>query len=411
MNWHEVTSLENLKIKGRKLFRLGPAQIAVFMVGERVYAIDNRCPHEGYPLMQGDIDSARCTLTCHWHNWKFDLQQGDALVGQDAVRTYPTRVVEGKVEIDLRPADPEKLKLERLKALQAAFNERQYGRVARELARMHYQGLDPLDALRAAITWASPLLEFGSTHAHAAMADWLTLANEAETPQQRLIPLLESFDHLALDVLGKGEYPYPQGEKAFSEQALLAAVEAEAEAEAMMLLRGAWAQGLGFAQLLPVLTQAALAHHLDFGHSLIYVQKSAELIETLGKEVEAPLTLSLLRAILQATREDLLPAFKDYAPALEKLQAQGFGPSASPPDFEPLLGTSVKKAFAWVLAQGVEHRPEALFATLLQALAHNLLYFDEGHQWAREVTVDDNVGWLDATHGLTFANAVHTLCR
>lgn len=411
MSWHEVTTLEQLKSRGRILFRHGASQIAVFAVGENFYAVDNRCPHEGYPLMQGEIDPTRCTLTCQWHNWKFDLGQGEALVGQDAVRTYPVKLEGDKLWIELSPPAPGVLKSARLKALKAAFGERQYGRVARELARMHFQGLDPKDALRAAIGWAHSRLEFGMTHAHAAMADWLSLAHSRQNAQEQLIPLLEAFDHLALDVLGSGEFPYPTGSMPYDEAEWLAAIEAEDEPKAMAMLNQALNSGRPFKELLPAFTQAALAHHLDFGHSLIYVQKTAELIDHLGQTVAADLCRALLRSIIYATREDLLPDFKAYAPALGELRAQGFGTAAQTPAIDGLLGSSVKNALGWVLTQAAESAPEAIFRALLQALAHNLLHFDAAHQSAREVPVGDTVGWLDVTHGLTFANAVHTLCR
>jgi nitrite reductase/ring-hydroxylating ferredoxin subunit len=34
-----------------------------------VYAADNRCPHQGYVLKDGDIRGD--VLACAWHNWKF----------------------------------------------------------------------------------------------------------------------------------------------------------------------------------------------------------------------------------------------------------------------------------------------------------------------------------------------------
>jgi hypothetical protein len=36
-----------------------------FMTGERVFALDNRCPHMGFPLDRGTVEDG--ILTCHWH--------------------------------------------------------------------------------------------------------------------------------------------------------------------------------------------------------------------------------------------------------------------------------------------------------------------------------------------------------
>ena len=51
-----------------------------------------------------------------------------------------------------------------------------------------------------------------------------------------------------------------------------------------------------------------------------------------------------------------------------------------------------------------------LFHALLGSNARNLLAFDDRHQDQVRIPVDDNVGWLSFTHGITFANAVRTQC-
>jgi nitrite reductase/ring-hydroxylating ferredoxin subunit len=48
--------------------------ILVVWHGDRIYALDNRCPHLGFPLHRGSI--ADGILTCHWHHARFDLVSG-----------------------------------------------------------------------------------------------------------------------------------------------------------------------------------------------------------------------------------------------------------------------------------------------------------------------------------------------
>ena len=52
-----------------------------------MHACNNRCPHEGYPLVEGALDAESCILTCHWHNWKFDLRTGANHYGGDNLRS------------------------------------------------------------------------------------------------------------------------------------------------------------------------------------------------------------------------------------------------------------------------------------------------------------------------------------
>src|SRR5262249_47372355 len=71
---------------------------------------------------------------------------------------------------------------------------------------------------------------------------------------------------------------------------------------------------------------------------------------------------------------------------------------------------STRDALAWVARHIGTHRPETLYDALLEALARNLLHFDTSYGAAFDRPVRQNVGWLDFTHGVTFANAARALC-
>jgi nitrite reductase/ring-hydroxylating ferredoxin subunit len=88
-------TLADIRTNGRKVVRKDGKQILLILAGERVFAIANRCPHEGYPLVEGALDDA-CVLTCHWHNWKFDLRSGATIYGGDTLRVYPVKVEGGR---------------------------------------------------------------------------------------------------------------------------------------------------------------------------------------------------------------------------------------------------------------------------------------------------------------------------
>ena len=106
--WVEAMPLTVLEQAGRKIFKAGGKQIVLFHVDGKVHACNNRCPHEGYPLIEGTVDQAggACRLTCNWHNWKFDLTTGEAMVGGDAVRLYPVKIEDGEVLVDLSDPAP-----------------------------------------------------------------------------------------------------------------------------------------------------------------------------------------------------------------------------------------------------------------------------------------------------------------
>src|SRR5262249_18304809 len=55
MTWEKTIPVSELTGRPR-VFKRPPRQVALFLVSERVFAVDNRCPHEGYPLAEGKVD-------------------------------------------------------------------------------------------------------------------------------------------------------------------------------------------------------------------------------------------------------------------------------------------------------------------------------------------------------------------
>jgi nitrite reductase/ring-hydroxylating ferredoxin subunit len=63
-------------------------QILLLRAGGKLHALDNACPHEGNPLVEGEVLGDQ--LECAYHGWRFDLATGACLYGDDAARRYET---------------------------------------------------------------------------------------------------------------------------------------------------------------------------------------------------------------------------------------------------------------------------------------------------------------------------------
>lgn len=402
--WTDVAAADVLNKKDRCVLKIGNKQILIFKDGEEIRACNNRCPHEGYPLSEGNISDG-CILTCNWHNWKFDLSTGDTLIGGDTLRRYPAMIDSGRIWIDASDPPAEQIIGEALKGITDCFDNHEYDRMAREVARIEGAGGSALQALHHVIDETHEHFEYGMTHAVAAGADWLRLYQDnIDDPGRRLAAVVEVIGNLAWDSRRMPQFPFTSGRQTFDSEKFLNAIEAEDEETSIALIRGAIREGLDFDELYEPLARAALAHYQDFGHSLIYVNKAREFIECAGKSALEPVLFMLARSLVYATREDLIPEFRAYRLALRG----SFSPQSKiHPD------TIRSQGVAQVLEQITysDGTYEETYHALMEAAAWQLLHVDLSYAENLSGPVQDNVGWLDVTHTVTFANAVRTTCQ
>jgi nitrite reductase/ring-hydroxylating ferredoxin subunit len=98
----QVASLSDLEDEGRKVVSSDGQPIALFHHEGEVYAVDNRCPHMGFPLTRGTVEDG--ILTCHWHHARFELEEGDTFdLFADDVQTFPTAIRDDEVYLDPDP--------------------------------------------------------------------------------------------------------------------------------------------------------------------------------------------------------------------------------------------------------------------------------------------------------------------
>ena len=76
-------------------------RITLANVAGSFHAIDDTCTHRGCSLGDGKLDGS--TLQCACHGSRFDVTSGAVVRGpaEDPVRSYPVRVADGEVQVDL----------------------------------------------------------------------------------------------------------------------------------------------------------------------------------------------------------------------------------------------------------------------------------------------------------------------
>lgn len=402
--WTDAAAADVLNDRDRHVLKIAGKHILIFRSDDQIWACNNRCPHEGYPLSEGEISDG-CILTCNWHNWKFDLASGDTLIGGDKLRRYPIKIEDSRIWIDISDPPADQVINAALADLIDCFDDHEYDRMAREVARIERAGESPLQALIHTVNVSHDRFEYGMTHAIAAGADWLRIYKDnIDDPAKRLTAVVEVIGNLAWDSRRMPAFPFSKQALPFNVDAFLSAIKAEDEATAIAYVRGGLAEGLSFDDLYNPLARAALAHYQDFGHSLIYVNKAREFVEHAGIECLEPVLLMLVRSLVYATREDLIPEFKAYRPALEQTSEH-----KKPIDSVILRTSGVPQALAQISNSNASHMET--YQTLMEAAAWQLLHLDLTFADTRSGPVQDNVGWLDVTHTITFANAVRTTCQ
>ncbi|WP_045836392.1 nitrite reductase small subunit NirD [Hyphomicrobium sp. 99] len=92
MSWVLIGSITDIPLRGARCVETPLGKIAVFRTAEdRVFAIDDHCPHKDGPLSQGIVHGT--AVTCPLHNWVISLETGKALgADEGSVRTIPIKV-------------------------------------------------------------------------------------------------------------------------------------------------------------------------------------------------------------------------------------------------------------------------------------------------------------------------------
>lgn len=96
----DIAALDDIPRQGARVVKTPVGCVAVFRTSDdRVFALEDRCPHKGGPLSEGIVHGTQ--VTCPLHAWVFDLATGEAQGTDDgSVRTFPARTEGGRVLLD-----------------------------------------------------------------------------------------------------------------------------------------------------------------------------------------------------------------------------------------------------------------------------------------------------------------------
>lgn len=73
--WAKVAKKSEIPAEIGKCVEVKGREIALFKIGDKVYAIDHICKHQGGPLAEGGLEGT--IVTCPWHGWQYDVTTGE----------------------------------------------------------------------------------------------------------------------------------------------------------------------------------------------------------------------------------------------------------------------------------------------------------------------------------------------
>lgn len=389
--------------------------LALYFSDGAVYAIDNRCPHMGFPLHRGTLEDG--VLTCHWHHARFDLSCGGTFdPWADDVRVYPVEIRGNDVWVDLAPhGDP--LAHERLRLRDGL--ERNIALVmAKAVIRLLDGGVDAAEPFRIGI-------DFGTQYRQAGWGQGLTI----HTCLMNLLPTLEPEDRpralyhgmtaVANNSAGAPPrfivHPLPgsTADLATIKRWFRQFVDVRDAEGAERCIVSAVRGSANSRQMADMLFTAATDHrYIQGGHVLDFTNKAFEALDHTEWDLAEPVLASLAGSYANADRMEESNAWRHpidlvsiLERAFEKLPAavaQGDtrrGSAIAWDRLVPVLLGDDPHAIAEALMAAVTTGtgPEELAGVVAYAAALRIAQFHTSNEFG---------DWDTALHTFTFANAV-----
>lgn len=415
-----VCSLEDLNRDRVRVVTAGGRSVAVFIDEGSVFAVDNRCPHMGFPLAQGTVKDG--ILTCHWHHAKFDLAGGCTFdLFADDVTSFRAEVRDGVVWLDPTPIeeDPHTHWLRKI-------DEGLEHEVPLVLAKAMI-GLQDDNATEQVLTKAAL---FGIRNRSAGWSDGMSILTAMSNvlpslaPEDRPVALFHAlvhtaratagqpvnFDLLPLNTVEKRPERYVEWTRRF--------VEVRASEPTERTLRTMIDIGIPQAAVADAIFGACTDHlFMDTGHTVDFANKAFELLDHIGWNQAEEVLTSLVPNLVTAQRMEETSSWQhpvalpdllwDVYGELEQLIAKGGGRltewdghadlAKQVMDGEP---ADTLSHMAELVRSGVPLRD--MSASVAYAAAMRLVHFRVTNEFA---------DWNTVHHTFTYTNAIDQALR
>ena len=408
-------SAAQLQRDGRLLTKLGSLPVLVVWHEGRAFALEDRCPHMGFPLHRGSCENG--LLTCHWHHARFDLESGCTLDRwADDTRAFDVTVDGDDVWVAPRVGGDEVAHLQQ--RLREGLEDGLTLVIAKSVLGLLDAGVAPAELVRTG-------LEFGARNRAAGWGTGLTvlvaMANVLDRldADDRADALIHALGFLSGDTRGNApRFDVPPLATESLTAARLAAwyrrfVGTRSPDAAERVLSTALAEGMPLAEVEAMLFAAVTDHvFVDGGHTLDFTNKAVESLGFLPDE-RALVLPTVVRQAATASRSEEGSEWR-YPDDLVALVDRAVGEL---PD-RLAAGQPARGSFddvAGLAGQLVADDPDAVVAAMLDALGAGAteeqvaraVAYAAAQRVVRFHVQNDFGDWNSVHHTFTAANALH----
>jgi len=413
-----VCSLAELQQEPMRVTTAAGSPILLVLHEGRVSAVDNRCPHMGFPLHRGTVKEG--ILTCHWHHAKFDLASGCTFdLFADDVPTYGVEVRDGEVWLDSRrPAGDRR----------AHWLDRLEVGLEQDISLVLAKSAIALDELGASSDAVARAASFGLRNRRSGWSQGMTILTSLGSvmpvlaPDDRPLALFHGLRHVAASTSGQPpEFdlePLRTSETRsgrFQEWFRYFVEVREADAAERTLVTAI--SVLPPAAVAELVMAACTDHlYLDTGHTLDFANKAFELIDQIGWDHARYVLPSLVPALVRSQRMEETSSWRHPVDVAALVQYAAAELLRMRPDREQLRDWSGHEELAAAVLDG---EPADVLSELLRLARAGvpLTELSAAVTYAAVLravhfpTSNEFTDWETVLHVFTYANAVDQALR
>ncbi len=398
--------------------------VAIFLHEGKVYGVDNRCPHMGFPLDKGSVNEG--ILTCYWHYARFDIASGGTFDQfADDVRAFPVEVRDDEIWVDVAPHidacahQKERLHIGLERDIPLVISKA----VLTLMADNQTDGGDAVEPFRTGLLFGTQYRERGwgqGLTMHVCMMNMLPYLAQEDRPRA----LYHGLSAVARDCAGSpprfGVPPLPDASTNLVtlKRWFRKFIEVRDSEGAERCVISAIRAGADHRQMADMLFAAVTDHrYIDIGHPADFTNKAFEALDIVGWAYAEPVLTSLVMGYANASRREESNAWRSPLDLIAILQ-QAFAQLPGIVTPEPVAQTAdeqltVKRREA-LLPILLGDDPQAIVDKLLDTLRTGcgleelaaIVTYAAALRVARFHTSNEFGDWDTALHTFTFANAI-----